>query len=182
MTGVRWSEQDLASFEARRDAHKAERQATIGAHLTQEPAPHPAGCPIVTAPRGGNGAPTRRARPEQDLQILVAEALDWGLPPPLRWMHIPNGEKRDPVSAAILKGMGVKPGAADGLILGTHVHHGLPFFWLELKSKDGRLSDDQKDWRDWCLAIGAGWALCRSLGDVHAALADAGIQLKVRPA
>jgi hypothetical protein len=106
----------------------------------------------------------------------VAEYLDWALPGDFRWLHIPNGEKRDPIIAAILKRMGVKQGAADVLILRPV---GL-FVWIELKSNTGSLSRPQREWRDWCRAIGAPWFLCRSLDDVIEALESLQISLRVK--
>jgi hypothetical protein len=56
----------------------------------------------------------------------------------LVWWHTPNGGKRPPVEAAIMKGLGVRAGVAD-LIL---VHRGRPFA-LELKADDGRPTVEQ---------------------------------------
>ena len=83
----------------------------------------------VETPRGEGveNSPHLIKRPEQALQIATAEFLDWALMPPYRWLHIPNGERRDAVIGKILKAMGVKPGAADALILGPS----FPFCWLE---------------------------------------------------
>jgi hypothetical protein len=112
----------------------------------------------------------------------VASFLDWALVPPARWLHIPNGGKRDAREAARLKGMGVKAGAADVLILSPSWKRDghWEFVWIELKSATGSLSRDQKDWRDWCRSIGAPWFLCRSRDDVIAACEDAGVPLKAR--
>jgi len=132
---------------------------------------------LISGVTGGE-RPAPIQRPEQGLQITVAAFLDWALPEDYRWLHIPNGEKRNPVIAAILKAMGVKPGAADVLILCPNGR----FIWIELKSTKGRLSTDQASWRDWCHAIGAPWFLCRSLDDVVAACEDAGVPLLGRAA
>jgi hypothetical protein len=117
-----------------------------------------------------------RQRLEDELQKQVAGFLDWALPAGFRWLHVPNGGRRDPVVAAILKGFGVKPGAADVLILTPAGR----FVWIELKSPTGQLSSEQQDWRDWCRAIGAPWFLCRSLDDVVEALTSLQIRLRVR--
>jgi hypothetical protein len=62
------------------------------------------------------------------------------------WFHVPNGEKRDRVTATKLKQMGVRPGVADFIIL----HKGQSIA-LELKREGGRMSKDQigfeKVWR-----------------------------------
>ena len=65
--------------------------------------------------------------------------------PALRWLfHIPNGEKRDRITAAKLKAMGVKAGVPD-LCLPVPVgrYHGL---YIELKIGKGRPSDRQREW------------------------------------
>jgi hypothetical protein len=53
-------------------------------------------------------------------------------------MHVPNGGKRDKISAAILKRMGTLAGASDLLLW----HQGNAFA-LELKAPGGRLSEAQ---------------------------------------
>lgn len=122
----------------------------------------------------GKNSPQQIQRPEQKLQIDAAKYLELALPPPLRFMHIPNGGHRTQAEAGIFKAMGQKPGAADLLILGWR-----SFIWLELKSPKGRLSEDQKGWRDWCASIGAPWFLIRSLEDLEAALESLQIRLRV---
>jgi hypothetical protein len=129
--------------------------------------------PPATAP-----AKKKRPRHEEDtLQQQVASFLNWALPSEYRWLHVPNGGRRDRVAAAILKSFGVKAGAADVLIFTP----GSRFIWIELKAEKGVLSKDQKDWRDWCRTIGAPWFLCRSLDDLIVALESLQIRLKGRP-
>jgi VRR-NUC domain len=54
--------------------------------------------------------------------------------------HVPNGGWRSPIEAAILKGMGVRPGVPDLIV----IKDGLPFA-LELKAEGGRLSAAQSE-------------------------------------
>lgn len=131
---------------------------------------------LDTVPAPAPAAKKPRKREEDALQQQVAAYLDWALPAPLKWLHIPNGGRRDAVTAAILKSFGVKPGAADVLILRPQ-----GFIWIELKAPKGVLSEDQKAWRDWCRSIGAPWFVCRSLEDVIEALVSEQITLKGRP-
>ncbi len=56
------------------------------------------------------------------------------------WFHVPNGGRRDPVTGAQFKRMGVLPGVAD-LIL---IHRGHTY-GLELKSDTGRPSVSQME-------------------------------------
>lgn len=159
MQGVRWSEEDLKAHQARMGGHKPVPAAS---------APVPADAAAVSRPK--------LKRPEQELQIAQVAFLEWALIAPWRFLHIPNGGFRTAAEAGVMKAMGQKPGAADLLILGPR----WPFVWIENKSKEGRLSEDQKDWREWCHQIGAAWFLCRSLDDLINACADAGIPLRAR--
>jgi hypothetical protein len=63
--------------------------------------------------------------------------------------HVPNGGWRSPIDAAILKGMGVRPGVPDLIV----IREGLPF-GLELKAEGGRLSDAQAEALDAMKAAG----------------------------
>jgi hypothetical protein len=53
--------------------------------------------------------------------------------------HVPNGEKRDPRTAAKLQAMGVRPGVSDLLLVVAGRLH-----CIELKTEKGRLSPDQR--------------------------------------
>lgn len=55
--------------------------------------------------------------------------------------HVPNGEKRDPVTANLLKGAGVVAGIPDLVF-----HYRGKTYFFELKNEDGKgvISDDQK--------------------------------------
>ena len=58
--------------------------------------------------------------------------------------HVPNGGRRDKVTAARLKTQGVKPGVPDLFLpVARHGKHGL---WIELKIRGGRTSMSQCEW------------------------------------
>ena len=65
----------------------------------------------------------------------------------LPWCAVPNGGKRNPREAALLKAEGVQPGVPDWLCFVTrgYLRNGLA---IEFKSPTGkgRLSDAQKEW------------------------------------
>lgn len=68
--------------------------------------------------------------------------------PSVRIFAIPNGGWRSRLTAAKLKAEGASPGVPDLFIPAWLV-------WVEMKrSKGGRLSDKQKDWREYLLSIG----------------------------
>lgn len=78
--------------------------------------------------------------------------------PLLEWIfHCPNGGGRSKSESGILKAMGVKPGIPDFMLpfqSGAYIGLG-----IELKSSEGRLSDDQRKWlqyahsQGWCVAV-----------------------------
>ena len=72
------------------------------------------------------------------MQATVVDHLRLRAKPDVLWLHVPNGERRDKITGAKLKRMGVVPGTADLLFW----HRGNSFA-LELKSLGGRWSDAQ---------------------------------------
>jgi VRR-NUC domain-containing protein len=85
-----------------------------------------------------SGARHPRQRPEAQLHTAVVEHLRLRAKPSVLWLHPPNGGARDARTGAMLKRMGVLPGAADLLL--WHEGNG---FALELKAPGGRLSEAQ---------------------------------------
>jgi len=75
---------------------------------------------------------------EAQLQAAVVAHLRLRAKPDVSWLHVPNGERRDKITGAKLKRMGVLAGAADLLLW----HQGNSFA-LELKAAGGRLSESQ---------------------------------------
>jgi hypothetical protein len=78
---------------------------------------------------------------EHQLQIQLVTLLKWAIRPDVIFLHCPNGEVRDKVTAAKLRAMGVLPGVSD-----------LMFFWatpkfralfLELKRPGAKLTTEQ---------------------------------------
>ena len=97
---------------------------------------------------------------EHSEQVALMEwaKLAEGNRPLLGLLHaIPNGGQRHPAIAAKLKREGVKRGVPD-LCLPV-ARCGLHGLYLELKAADGRLSDEQKRWRDMLTAQGYGVAV-----------------------
>ena len=76
---------------------------------------------------------------------------------------IPNGGARNAVTGAILKAEGVVPGVADLLLLvPSGPYHGL---CIEMKTKEGRQSDSQKEWEQAVTSQGYAYSLVRSFAD-----------------
>lgn len=99
----------------------------------------------------------------------------------LTFFAVPNGEKRDAKTAAILKGQGVRAGVADIVVLRPRMLHmwdrpggppgngwreARPVF-LELKAPEGALSTAQKTWRTKVEGMGFSYFVIRSLNDLQ---------------
>ena len=114
---------------------------------------------------------TKRASPEEDLHRACMEwvVLSSAKHPILRWMiHVPNGGKRPRGEAGKLKALGTKPGYPDLTLPRRHKHWaGLA---IELKSTEGRLSKDQKEWLDAFEKDGWLVAVCRTLDEFIATI------------
>jgi hypothetical protein len=84
---------------------------------------------VITAPLRQRDLFTRRWRklvePQKEaaFHIQLVAMLRHCLKPTVIWRHVPNGEHRDPRTAAKLKAMGVLPGSAD-----------LEFHWVEAET------------------------------------------------
>lgn len=82
----------------------------------------------------------RSARPEDIIQRAVMDHLRSRAMPRTFAFHVPNGGKRKPIEAAIMKGLGVRAGVPDIIIIKDG-----QTFGLELKAESGRVSDNQTE-------------------------------------
>lgn len=107
----------------------------------------------------------------EQVTLMQWAALAEGHRPLLGLLHaIPNGGQRHPAIAAKLKREGVKRGVPD-LCLPV-ARCGLHGLYLELKAADGRLSNEQKRWRDMLIAQGYGVAVVYGFEEARAVLED----------
>jgi hypothetical protein len=88
-----------------------------------------------------------------------------------RYTHIPLGEKRDKITGAKLKAMGVKPYWPDFIFIGPHFTF-LPSFrcvtaiaFLELKRKGRKLSKGQEEFKMWAISLGIPHCTADNLND-----------------
>ncbi len=86
---------------------------------------------------------------------------------PTHWVvyHTPNGGSRHPIEAANMKGLGVIAGVPDLTIIGD----GKTYF-MEVKSKSGRLQPSQKMFFGKLDKNGIEYAVVRSIDDAAACL------------
>jgi hypothetical protein len=105
--------------------------------------------------------PKRRKRSSADVPTEAAEqrmVCQWLNAKRLRYFHVPNGEKRNAITGANLRGLGVKPGVPDLIITTTPPgKFGIAAVALEMKRrKGGSISVEQREWLDHLKS--QGWA------------------------
>lgn len=102
-----------------------------------------------------------RADPERQLQRQVCKALDLA---GVVYFHCGN-ERAGRIERMMLAAEGVKAGVPD---LGfPFALSGLPRMgWVELKSKAGSLTTEQRWWRDYLKSCGHEWACLKSVESV----------------
>lgn len=117
----------------------------------------------------GNEAKGKRQRPEQALQIAVAGYLTYALPIDAFWSAILAGNlgggRMAIIAGQIGKAMGYRSGTPDIFILWRR----MPIF-IELKTDDGRPSDNQIEAHKLIEAAGGYVTICRSIEEVEAFL------------
>jgi hypothetical protein len=145
---------------------------------------------LRTLNRDNPSWPTRKRRysyPERALHSNVFQMLGW-LKPACVWFPVPNGAADlGQKLAGILKGQGkVKAGVSDfifmwGFLNGCHVDAshvvscgGTTCGAIELKSKDGRLTEDQEKFKKECERYGIPYREARSLDEVVGILVEWG--------
>lgn len=110
---------------------------------------------------------------ESAVQRALLDWFAWVLPDAVVFA-VPNGGKRDKVTAAKMKREGVLPGAPDLIV----VWRGIVFF-VEVKKHDGRLSEAQKTFRDAVEAQGLHYIVVRNTDELNVALRDRGVHTKI---
>lgn len=132
---------------------------------------------IMAAPaiRDELAAETRRnATPEDDLQIIIANALRAVLTDETVWLHVPNGKRRSKAEAGKLKAMGVLAGIPDLLFA-----HAGRLYAIELKVGRSTASDAQKECHAALTRVGVPITIARSLDDALRALDAWGIPTRI---
>lgn len=117
--------------------------------------------------------PAPRRHDEDELQHAVCLFLAVALPSDATYFAVPNGGKRHAREAARMKGLGLRAGVPDLIV----IHRGRALF-LELKTKRGVMSAAQKAMQQLLIYSGATVVVCRRVDDVERALRDAGLPLR----
>ena len=108
---------------------------------------------------GGAAAPSEHVIQREIVQAIEREG--WAV------FAIPNGGRRNVVTAMKLQAEGVRAGVPDLFVPALRL-------WLETKKpKKGRLSKPQVAWRDYLRAAGYDWAEVRSIEEALSAVRTA---------
>ena len=112
--------------------------------------------------------PSRDPRPcgEELIHKAVVQLLRFKSDPNLIWFHCPNGIPASPATGARFVALGMKAGVADLVF-------GLPdgrIAFLEIKTRDGRQSIEQKTWQLRCEANNFPYSIARSVSEAEAIL------------
>lgn len=118
--------------------------------------------------------------PEAQLQRAVASYLSLVLSNKVMWSAIGHGGGGK-IRGAQLKGMGLRRGLAD-FYIAWYTINGQQTLWIELKSKDGRQSDEQKQFQTCVENIGHSYIICRSIDEVVNAIILNAVPTKARRA
>jgi hypothetical protein len=117
----------------------------------------------------------KRAHVEDDLQCQVFAFLRLALPADAIPFAVPNGGFRIKAEAARLRKMGVTPGVADLAII-----YQFRIYFIELKTIDGTMSPDQKEFERRCAETGVPYAIVRSVEGAERRLQLWNIPLRAR--
>lgn len=108
-----------------------------------------------------------RKRPSDEEHRIQCACVQWFR---LRYPHyrhnlfaVPNGGRRDEVTAGKLKAEGVLAGVADLILLKSNADYGA--LLIEMKTAKGRQSDTQIEWQKLIEKDGYKYVVCRSLDD-----------------
>lgn len=179
----RWTVQQYRAYQ--REAAKAARAAAAGSGPRR-----PAGskgvrsaAPFATEPKKASArARVRGGRLSPEAQALLAEGdaseeqihrtcADWVFaheeryPVLQRLMHVPNGGARSKGEAGKLKAMGVRPGVSDWICPFPSPNRAYKGLAIELKSRTGTVSKDQRAFLDDAHAAGWLTGVARSFED-----------------
>jgi hypothetical protein len=108
---------------------------------------------------------------EFNIHVAIVKALKVSISKQWIYFHVPNGEKRDPVTAARLKAMGTMPGMPDLMFIGP----GPAVFCLELKRDNNRMSEAQVAMHAHLMACGCEYLCTNSYDEALATLKSLGI-------
>lgn len=123
---------------------------------------------ILTRPNIGR----RNIKPETALSIDVADAFRRHVKTGRYkgvFTHITNEGQRSPINGAILKAMGMVPGAADFIFA-----WGADAAFIELKQPTKKQNDNQRYFAMWCREAKVTYTVCHSVAEVESVITALG--------
>ena len=112
---------------------------------------------------------------EATFHIQLVSTLRWCLRPDVVWRHVPNGEHRDPRTAAKLKAMGVLPGSADLEFFYRNAAGTPCLLFLELKLPGRKCSEAQMVFALAVKLLGAEYEVACSIDEAIGILGKRGL-------
>ena len=114
-----------------------------------------------------NAGPKQRRHPRDEEHQLQCACVRWFRLQYPQLHHnlfaVPNGGRRDEVTAGKLKAEGVIAGISDLILLKSNAEYGA--LLIEMKTRTGRQSEQQKQWQVQIEKDGYHYVVCRSLED-----------------
>lgn len=116
----------------------------------------------------------RRKRPGDEEHRIQCACVQWFRYQYKQYSHnlfsVPNGGKRDEVTAAKMKAEGALAGVADLILLRpSGQYHAL---CIEMKTRTGRQAYTQRNWQQLIEKDGYKYVICRSLGEFITTIND----------
>lgn len=109
----------------------------------------------------------QRKQPNDEEHRIQSSCVKWYRLQYPQYSHnlfaVPNGGRRDEVTAGKLKAEGVLSGVADLILLKSNAHYGA--LLIEMKTHTGHQSENQKEWQKLIERDGYKYVICRSLED-----------------
>lgn len=114
-----------------------------------------------------NAGVKQRKKPSDEEHRIQCACVNWFRYQYPHFRHnlfaVPNGGRRDEVTAAKLKAEGVLAGVADLILLKSNADYGA--LLIEMKTRKGRQAETQKQWQSLIEKDGYHYVVCRSLDD-----------------
>lgn len=124
---------------------------------------------LLKGPRQ-RGTVVRSQASEDELQIAIVDTFLISRNKGWKLIHVPNGGLRDKATAYKFERMGVHPGVPDILLIGPDGQH----YWLELKTKYGRVTDAQLAFGAFLTECGVPYRIAYGYDDAIRAFKDWG--------
>lgn len=87
--------------------------------------------------------------------------------PPFEFFHVSNGGARRRIEAAILSGLGVRPGVSDLVLYWRRPEGGMTVAGVEVKTEEGETTKTQDLFRDRLVHLGGVYVVVRGVDELQ---------------